>query len=196
MKQDLGVEDEQLFSEGQQPIQPENGLPSYQNPPSATGQTAVFQQQHSTVTSATLPSGGSGAAKEESEPMKEWRLKREAEIAEKDKQAQAKHTETLAKAKKDLENFIAEYNEKKQKSVKVNRFKFPVHLFVGSLKVNLLKLEMQNRKATFGRKLLIKSILLLRPLPRRKQKLRLSIQRRIHSSSNRLKLTRRKMLVA
>ncbi|KAJ3046077.1 hypothetical protein HDV00_003827 [Rhizophlyctis rosea] len=58
---------------------------------------------------------------QEPEAIKEWRENFQNTIAERDAKSNEKHEAVLRKAKEDLERFYAEYNDKKEKSIKKNK---------------------------------------------------------------------------
>ncbi|KIW73460.1 hypothetical protein PV04_01576 [Phialophora macrospora] len=61
-------------------------------------------------TNYTAPSG-----EEESEPIRAWREKRDADIARRDEASQRKKEETVATAQKDIDSFYESYNRKVDK---------------------------------------------------------------------------------
>ncbi|KAI9008567.1 clathrin light chain-domain-containing protein [Hyaloraphidium curvatum] len=65
-----------------------------------------------------VPTQGTGASQKnysESEFIAQWREKQQAALEERDRKSAEKHKEILEKAKKDLEAFYRDYNEKKDR---------------------------------------------------------------------------------
>lgn len=58
---------------------------------------------------------------EEPEVIKEWRAKRDAEIARRDEISAEKKAETIKKAQQDIDDFYEEYNNKKEKGIAQTR---------------------------------------------------------------------------
>lgn len=58
---------------------------------------------------------------DESPAVQEWRQKRDQELAAKQAEWKQKHDQTLAKARKEIDQFYADYNQKKQKAQQSNR---------------------------------------------------------------------------
>lgn len=59
--------------------------------------------------------------KPESDKIKEWKLKFEKKINEKDANSRSKHDKILLEARKSLERFYSEYNDKKNKIISKNK---------------------------------------------------------------------------
>ncbi|KAL2915634.1 Clathrin light chain [Polyrhizophydium stewartii] len=55
------------------------------------------------------------------EPIREWRERFNATVADRDARSRDKHEQILAQAKESLERFYAEYSEKKAKSISRNK---------------------------------------------------------------------------
>lgn len=55
---------------------------------------------------------------------RQWRERQEADIRERDAEAQAKKEETIAKAERAIDDFYAEYNAKKEKQIAKNKCGF------------------------------------------------------------------------
>lgn len=53
--------------------------------------------------------------------IKEWRAKRDAEIARRDEISAEKKAETIKKAQQDIDDFYEEYNNKKEKGIAQTR---------------------------------------------------------------------------
>ncbi|KAL6244705.1 Clathrin light chain [Rhinocladiella similis] len=65
---------------------------------------------HGGYTNYTAP-----AQEEETEPIREWRAKRDADIARRDEASQRKKEETVSTAQKDIDSFYESYNRKVDK---------------------------------------------------------------------------------
>ncbi|KAL9633386.1 MAG: hypothetical protein Q9164_004725 [Protoblastenia rupestris] len=80
-----------------------------------TGVDVPFRppQQHS--------HGGYGAVEEESEPIREWRERRELALAEREKISQSKKEETTKAARQNLDDFYENYGQKTEKTIAKTR---------------------------------------------------------------------------
>jgi t-SNARE complex subunit (syntaxin) len=58
---------------------------------------------------------------DDSEAVSKWRKEQESQLAKRQAEWKKKHEETLVKARKEIDTFYAEYNQKKEKSKKANR---------------------------------------------------------------------------
>ncbi|EPQ28389.1 uncharacterized protein PFL1_04216 [Pseudozyma flocculosa PF-1] len=58
---------------------------------------------------------------EEPEPVRLWREKQQDDIARRDAEAERKKGEAISKAERDIDNFYAEYNSKKEKNIAKNK---------------------------------------------------------------------------
>ncbi|KAL9014431.1 MAG: hypothetical protein Q9173_000913 [Seirophora scorigena] len=61
--------------------------------------------------------GGGEEIKEEPEPIRLWREKRDADISRREEIASTKKTERVQKAQRDIDDFYENYNTKKDKSI-------------------------------------------------------------------------------
>lgn len=51
----------------------------------------------------------------------EWREKQQQEIATREAASERRKAETISKAEQDIDNFYAEYNRKKEKTIAANK---------------------------------------------------------------------------
>jgi len=54
-------------------------------------------------------------------PPREWRARQADDIARRDAEAERKKAETVSKAERDIDQFYAEYNQKKEKNIAANK---------------------------------------------------------------------------
>lgn len=58
---------------------------------------------------------------EEPEPIRQWRIKRDADLAERDRRSAEKKAETIKKAQQDIDEFYENYNGKKEKTLSASK---------------------------------------------------------------------------
>ncbi|CAD6975417.1 hypothetical protein A4X06_0g4058 [Tilletia controversa] len=108
-----------------------NGFQSRQAPSAAAPLSSSFSP------AAVPPSASAGAAQlgssnrfapndddddsAESDAIREWRDKRADDIAARDAAAERKKAETISKAERDIDDFYADYNKKKEKNISANK---------------------------------------------------------------------------
>ncbi|KAI8929000.1 clathrin light chain-domain-containing protein [Entophlyctis helioformis] len=112
-----------IFAAAQQPL-PAGADLSPANDASSFGfNAAAFPE----VSAFGVPSGGVFAPvavavpEIEPEPLREWRERFNAAVAERDARSKGKHDLILQQAKENLERFYAEYSDKKTKSIAKNK---------------------------------------------------------------------------
>ena len=77
---------------------------------SITNTTAPFQQSSSGYTNYNAPSQDV-----DTEPIRQWREKRDADLARRDEASSKKKTETVNTARQDIDSFYESYNRKTDK---------------------------------------------------------------------------------
>ncbi|KAK0531895.1 Clathrin light chain [Tilletia horrida] len=101
--------------------------------PAAPAAPAVATPSASVPSAAVPASSSAGAGQlggqfasndddgEEPLPIRQWRDKRADEIAARDAAAERKKGETISKAEREIDDFYAEYNRKKEKNISANK---------------------------------------------------------------------------
>ena len=79
-----------------------------------TGSDVPFRPQPSSY-------GGFGAVEEESEPVRQWRERRDLQLAEREKISAAKKEETIKAARQNIDDFYESYTQKTDKGVAKTR---------------------------------------------------------------------------
>lgn len=99
----------------------------YMAPPAAAsadrGSTPSYQQQQQQQPSSMLkdPYAHDGSDEDEPEPIREWRHAQAERIATRSATAERQKGEAISKAERDIDDFYAEYNAKKEKNIKKNK---------------------------------------------------------------------------
>ncbi|KAH9249299.1 hypothetical protein BASA81_012972 [Batrachochytrium salamandrivorans] len=93
----------------------ESAFPEVSNIGETTG--SLFSSHTGTLAMES----SSAVSNVEPEPIREWRERFNAEVAERDARSKSKHDQILQQAKANLERLYAEYTEKKTKSIARNK---------------------------------------------------------------------------
>ncbi|KAE8225144.1 hypothetical protein CF319_g2074 [Tilletia indica] len=115
----------------------DDGLNGFHSHPSAPAPAAAAPLSSSITQAAAVPSSASAGAGQadfnsrfapnddddaaEPAPIREWRDKRADDIAARDAAAERKKAETISKAERDIDDFYADYNKKKEKNISSNK---------------------------------------------------------------------------
>ncbi|KAK0546983.1 Clathrin light chain [Tilletia horrida] len=97
-------------------------------PAAAAAPAAQYSSSSAPAPAAGLPANGGKFGNgsydddnEESDALREWRNKRADDIAARDAAAERKKGETISKAEREIDDFYAEYNRKKEKNISANK---------------------------------------------------------------------------
>lgn len=68
-----------------------------------------------------LSSTAAAQSEEDTEPMRQWRERQQAEIKKRDEESKRKKEETVLKAEKAIDAFYESYNAEKEKNIRKNK---------------------------------------------------------------------------
>ncbi|KAI5452886.1 Clathrin light chain [Naganishia albida] len=98
------------------------GLTPYPSQPYAAANATTAPGNYSSILPGpTFNSTAAAQSEEDTEPIRQWREKQQAEIKKRDEESLRKKEETVLKAEKAIDAFYESYNAEKEKSIRKNK---------------------------------------------------------------------------
>lgn len=98
------------------------GLTPYPSQPYAVANATTAPGNYSSILPGpTFNSTAAAQSEEDTEPIRQWREKQQAEIKKRDEESLRKKEETVLKAEKAIDAFYESYNAEKEKSIRKNK---------------------------------------------------------------------------